>query len=389
MNTAYLVAGLAYGDEGKGATTDFLCRSRPVSHVVRYNGGPQAAHNVIAPKGKHHTFAQFGSGTLVPDVQTYLSKYMLVNPFSMLREEEGLRHLGITDAWKRLWIDYRCPIVTPFHRELNLFNQRMRGVNTSCCMGIGECRADHLSNRNKVLFAGDFYNPDLVLEKLKFLQELAAKKIELYGGLVRSGLFKSDLEDILKPSYPSELAYRYFAFMEAYRPNINLIGPLHVMGGATNLVFEGAQGVLLDEKHGEEGFNTWTNTTFDNAYSILEDMRWHGNIMRIGVLRTYGTRHGDGPFIGEWKDKVIRDYDLEERHNTDAGYAGRFRIGDFSMLNVKRGIKILGGIDYFALNHLDKFPEFDIANLEFETNTRVLIEGHGPRAMNRKWRNVA
>src|SRR5512147_2617059 len=93
-----LVADLGYGDAGKGSIVDYLTRQRPAHTVIRYNGGAQAAHNVIDPGGAHHTFAQFGSGTLVPGVRTYLSRFMLVDPLNLMHEERHLQTLGITDA---------------------------------------------------------------------------------------------------------------------------------------------------------------------------------------------------------------------------------------------------------------------------------------------------
>ena len=72
---AYIIVDLGFGDAGKGTTVDYLSRLTPRTLIVRYNGGPQAGHNVVTENGVHHTFAQFGSGTLVPLVKTYLSKY--------------------------------------------------------------------------------------------------------------------------------------------------------------------------------------------------------------------------------------------------------------------------------------------------------------------------
>src|SRR5438874_12792721 len=95
---AIILAGLGYGDEGKGIWTDYLARTEQVHTVVRFNGGAQAGHNVVTPDGRHHTFAQLGSGTFVGGVNTHLSRFMLVNPFRLLREADELRTLGVGDA---------------------------------------------------------------------------------------------------------------------------------------------------------------------------------------------------------------------------------------------------------------------------------------------------
>ena len=84
-----LLGGLGYGDEGKGSIVDYLTRIKKAGVVVRYNGGAQAGHNVVTPDRLHHTFSQFGSGTFIPGVKTHLSRFVVLNPLGMMREEEG------------------------------------------------------------------------------------------------------------------------------------------------------------------------------------------------------------------------------------------------------------------------------------------------------------
>src|SRR5690349_8592758 len=113
---AILVLDLAYGDCGKGTIVDFLTRAHAADLVVRFNGGPQAGHNVVTPDGRHHTFSQFGSGTFVPAVRTLLSRFMLIEPYAMVNEAAHLAELAVTDALDRLMIDARCPVITPAHQ---------------------------------------------------------------------------------------------------------------------------------------------------------------------------------------------------------------------------------------------------------------------------------
>jgi adenylosuccinate synthase len=94
MRQAFIVVDLGFGDAGKGTVVDWLSRRFPDAIVVRFNGGPQAAHNVVTPEGKHHTFSQFGSGMLVAGVSTHLSKHVLINPLNMWTEAQALAELG-------------------------------------------------------------------------------------------------------------------------------------------------------------------------------------------------------------------------------------------------------------------------------------------------------
>src|ERR687897_1022473 len=101
---AIILGGLGYGDEGKGTWTDFLARTEPVHTVVRFNGGAQAGHNVVTPDGRHHTFAQFGSGTL-HGVRTHLSRFMMVDPLALAAEAGHLAELGVAAPFELLTVD--------------------------------------------------------------------------------------------------------------------------------------------------------------------------------------------------------------------------------------------------------------------------------------------
>src|SRR6476659_8022754 len=141
---AIILGGLGYGDEGKGTWTDFLARTEPVHTVVRFNGGAQAGHNVVTPDGRHHTFAQFGSGTFVRGVSTHLSRFMLLNPMRLLHEADQIRALGVSDALAPLTIDRLAPVTTPFPVPATRLRELARGDarQGSCGMGIGETMSD-------------------------------------------------------------------------------------------------------------------------------------------------------------------------------------------------------------------------------------------------------
>src|ERR1051325_6458376 len=155
--TAHIVVDLTFGDAGKGTITDLLARTRPVHTVIRFNGGAQAGHNVIAPDGRHHTFSQFGSAPLVPGVRTHLSRHMILNPLSMLVEERKLAAIGVADAFERTTISAEALVITPFQRAVNRLREMSRGEGRhgSCGMGIGETAMDANVIGATVVRAGD------------------------------------------------------------------------------------------------------------------------------------------------------------------------------------------------------------------------------------------
>src|SRR5258707_5943403 len=139
-----IVVDLGYGDAGKGTVVDWLCSPGQAGGprtVVRFNGGAQAAHNVVTQDGRHHTFAQFGSGTLsAPGTRTYLSRFMLVDPLALVGEAEHLARLGVAAPLALVAIDRDALLTTPYHQAANRAREAARGAarHGSCGMGVGE-----------------------------------------------------------------------------------------------------------------------------------------------------------------------------------------------------------------------------------------------------------
>lgn len=364
---AIQILGLAYGDEGKGATVDFLCRRLPVDLVVRFNGGGQAAHNVVTPEGVHHTFSQFGSGMLAePQVRTHLSRFMLVDPLAMMNEGATLG-LYAHQVWHRTTVDPRCVVVTPFHKRLNRWREMGRGPERhgSCGMGVGAARELHLKYGDEgTLLAGDLLDFDVARKKLVFLLGVIMKET---GREEFAGFSKSDLLDLV-------IDYHKWAALVAFS---------ETLPSSELAVFEGAQGALLDEEHGVEPHRTWTDCTFGNADRLLDEAGARGeDRLRIGCLRTYLTRHGAGPF-----DAFDSGYLIPEDHNYYNEWQGSFRIGPMDYGLAKRALRMVGGVDLLALSHLDKtaFPAAAASQMQGELGAPVGVKANGPTASDREF----
>lgn len=328
-----IVVDLGFGDAGKGATVDWLCSPQAdldVAAVVRFNGGAQAAHNVVNGE-RHHTFSQFGSGTL-NGVPTFLSQFMLVEPISLASEARALEAVGVQEPFDLLTIDRRALLTTPIHVAANRAREDARGGNRhgSCGKGIGETAAYALE-RPDAPTVGDCQRPDVLARKL---ENMAA----YYGPLITDSRHR----------YPA-IADMVDMYAECAAV-VDIVGPgaLESIGARGRLIFEGAQGVLLDEWRGFHPHTTWSTVEPSNARAMIAEMGRESYV--LGMTRTYTTRHGAGPFPAE--DSALGSV-LPEPHNGVGEYQGSFRVGHLDTMLLRYAIEVCGGVDGLALTHLD------------------------------------
>lgn len=352
MANVTLIVGLSFGDEGKGSLVDYLVRRDKAHTVVRYNGGAQAAHNVVLADGRHHTFAQFGSGTLVPGCRTHLSRYMLVNPIFLMREEKALQELGVTDAYARLTIERTALITNPFQVAANRLRENHRSRHTgrhgSCGMGIGETMADWATHPEDAIRIEDFESPGALKRKLATSQ--ARKYDELAPILTRQDLTNgtnNDWDVLRDVAFIDDCVKRFTNFAGQIRIVDDTYLPMRLREPG-HIVFEGAQGMLLDQNHGFFPFCTRSDITFGNALALIEDFT-AGKVTRMGVLRAYGTRHGAGPFLTE--DPQM---DLPDRHNGNGPWQQAFRVGHLDLVATDYALRAVGGVDEIVMTNVDR-----------------------------------
>ena len=327
-----VVADLGFGDAGKGAVVDRLCRTGEFGAVVRFNGGAQAAHNVVTADGRHHTFAQFGSGTL-RGVPGHLSRFVCVDPLALAAEADHLRALGVPDPYGLLSVDRRALLTTPYHSAANRLREQARGADRhgSCGMGVGETARYALDHPQDAPTAGDCTSRPRLLRRLRLLRDRLADEL---GPL---------------PAPPVEDCADAYA---AFARTVALTGERYLRDLARKgpLLFEGAQGVLLDEWHGFHPYTTWSTTTFTNAETLLAEAGAPDSARRLGVVRTYTTRHGPGPLVTENPELAPL---LPEPHNGHGRWQGAFRIGHFDAVAHAYAVEVCGGVDALAVTHLD------------------------------------
>ncbi len=352
---AIIVIDLAFGDCGKGTIVDFLARRHDAHTVVRFNGGPQAGHNVLTPDGRHHTFSQFGSATFLPGVRTVLSRFVLIEPYALLREAAHLSELKVTDALDRLMIDERCLVITPAHQAANRLRELARGnaAHGTCGVGFGETMQDSLERPEALLYARDLGDAALVARKLLGLCDLKVRQVGDAIGQLKSNEHAQPASNTLTDTSWIDAAVENYRAVARCARVVDRSAIGAALAGLGTTIYEGAQGVLLDQDFGFHPHTTWSRTTCANADEILREIGFAGRSTRIGVLRTYFTRHGAGPLVTE--DAALRPL-LPEPHNTDDGWQGAVRTGVFDAVAARYALRFAGDLDGLAMTHLDRLP---------------------------------
>lgn len=347
--TAFVVVDLGFGDAGKGLLTDSLVRRHGANLVVRFNGGAQAGHNVVEAGGRQHTFSQFGSGTFVPGVRTHLASPVVVHPTALGVEAERLASIGVADALARLSIDPRCRVTTPFQQAAGRLRELLRrgGRHGSCGVGLGETVSDSLARPELTLRFGELREPERVRDRLAAQRRL---KLHALLELCEAGRSESvDRELELLTDESVEERWLSAASQVAKRVRVAHDDALRSDGC---IVFEGAQGVLLDENVGFHPFTTYSHCTARGAHDVLSAMGWSRPVETIGVLRSYSVRHGPGPLPTE--DARVGAATAEP-HNASGTWQGPVRKGWLDFVLLDYALRACA-IDSLALTHLDALP---------------------------------
>lgn len=329
-----IVVGLGFGDEGKGATVDALVARTGARSVVRFNGGQQAAHNVIAG-GIHHKFQSYGSGTL-SGAETWISRHCTVEPLAALRERHLLRMKGV--ATEKIHVDNECLVTTHLHVMANHARELARGDERhgSTGRGFGETVAYGLRYPDDAIRVKHLRDPMEVAHRLSVMRQRYADGEGI--GFEREDYKKAEAETLYQ-CLRSEFVFDPF------------VGPQLLEEIAKGrVVMEGAQGFWLDENFGFHPHTTWSTTTPANARQLCREAGVEASV--VGVLRTYATRHGQGPFPGEGG--------LErppEAHNSDGAFAGAFRVGRWDQKLLIAAVDTAVP-DLLSVTHLDRFPSF-------------------------------
>lgn len=320
------VIGSNFGDEGKGRLVDQLVsKNDNPAVVVRYNGGAQAGHTVVTPDGRRHSFSHVGSGTFL-GAHTFLSEFFIGNPLLFVNELKELQEMKVHPM---VTVDPLMPLSTPYDMMLNRELELWRGDNRhgSCGYGVAET-VERLCNSPYKTFMCNFKENRKRFEQvLRVIRDdYIPKRLEKFGITIPTDDFKR--------------VWRSDQMLELYLKACEvLLGYVRCMDGPfkfsdyKTVVFEGAQGLGLDERHKFFPHVTRSKTGLTNIEHICKQQKVQV-VEVVYVTRAYATRHGAGPFPTEQPGLFYKD-----ETNVENDWQGKLRFGYLDVDLVAENIK--------------------------------------------------
>ncbi|MEK6266946.1 MAG: adenylosuccinate synthase [Clostridium sp.] len=333
--SAFIVLGAQWGDEGKGKMTDYLAEGADL--VVRSQGGNNAGHTVVVGE-KEYKLHLIPSGILYKEKLNVIGNGVVIDPKALFEEIDYLKGLGENINPERLIISDRSQVIMPYHRELDNLYEIARGKNDigTTKKGIGPCYTDKFERSG--IRVCDLLKKDVLKEKLK-------TSLSMKNDIITKVLGGKALDF-------DKIYTEYLEYAERMRPFVKDISVkiYDAIKSGKNVLFEGAQGTLLDIDYGSYPFVTSSNTIAGGVCTgtgIGPTMITNA----VGIAKAYTTRVGKGPFPTELKDEVgewIREKGFE--FGVTTGRARR--CGWLDLVILKTSARI-SGLTSFAVTKID------------------------------------
>jgi len=339
-----VVVGLQWGDEGKGKIVDFLSEKADV--VARYQGGHNAGHTVVIDNEKF-ILHLIPSGILYKDKMCLIGNGVVVDPAALIEEIKGLKERGI-EVGKNLFLSKNAHLIMPYHVVMDKENEKLRGSKSigTTGRGIGPAYCDKIGRGG--IRVADILQPAVFKEKIK------ANLIHI--NFLLENLYKVpsfDIEDIFNEYMD------YAGRLSEYIADTDIIIN-KMISGNKNVLFEGAQGTLLDIDHGTYPYVTSSNAIAGGACTGLGVGPTKISHV-LGVVKAYTTRVGSGPFPTEIKDSLGDK--IRERGGEYGATTGRpRRCGWLDMVILRHSARI-NGLTGIAITKLDILDGIDVIKI--------------------------
>ena len=343
MSKNKLVLGLQWGDEGKGKIVDLLAAEADI--IARFQGGANAGHTIIVDD-KKYILHLIPSGIIHPDKECYIGNGVVLDPFAFIEELKFLESHNISYKG-RLWLSPAAHLVLPFHKLIDSVEETTRGTSSigTTKRGIGPAYVDNVARQG--IRVADLFNPDRLKKRLELHKKIKGRYLE------GSDDERADIDRTYKELL--EIA----PVLEPFVVDVSLKLYQDFQKGR-KILFEGAQGGLLDVDLGTYPFATSSNTTTGGALTGLGiNLKMIDEV--LGVVKAYCSRVGAGPFPTE----LVNETGEKFRHHGDeyGASTGRPRRCGWLDLVALRYTCRINGVDSIAVTKIDVLDNFDSINV--------------------------
>lgn len=333
--SAFIVLGAQWGDEGKGKMTDYLAEGANV--VVRYQGGNNAGHTVEVGE-KQYKLHLIPSGILHDEKLNVIGNGVVVDPKAFFTEIDYLKEEGVKVTPEKLIVSDRAHVIMPYHKVLDKLKEKARGKNDigTTGKGIGPCYTDKFERCG--IRVCDLIDKEVFKEKLKDNIEMKNKYIvNVLGG---------------EPLSFEEIYEEYSNYGEELKPFVKdtSVRVYNEIKEDKTVLFEGAQGMLLDIDYGTYPYVTSSNTTAGgvaNGVGIGPNMITNA----VGIAKAYTTRVGKGPFPTELEDET-GEWIREKGHEYGVTTGRSRRCGWLDIVILKASVRV-SGLTSLAVTKID------------------------------------
>jgi len=375
----FILCGMQYGDEGKGTFVDYLAHKHNINCIVKYNGGSQASHTVVTPEGILHKFSQLGSGMFLENCHTFITENMVINLDNLLVELEIFSNktgIPLQNLLERIHIHENCFVVTPYHKLMNKLRELSKGVNRRGSVGTGVSEvitllrepqlsqfASPLGLSVKSVF--DHYSANQIKGRLEALQNYTEEFYRDNYDIIWENIPR----ELVKPiSKEVEILLERFSFLKISSLYIEKFRSVPISQSLGNClysayettfqknysraIFEGSQGLLIDDVYGIKPNTTHLDTTNNFALDISH---YRDTIRKVGIAKAFTSRHGLGIFPTE---ASIVSKHIHDENQDECFWNGKIRFGWFDAVMLRYAQKI-NQVDELYLSSIDKLDTFD------------------------------
>lgn len=339
--SSFVVVGAQWGDEGKGKMTDYLAENADV--IVRFQGGNNAGHTVEVGE-KQYKLHLIPSGILYEDKLNVIGNGVVVDPRALFKEIDYLKDLGVDVTPKKLIISDRAHIIMPYHIEIDKLSEKMKGRHSigTTFKGIGPCYTDKFERIG--IRVCDLIDKKIFEEKLR-------RNLGIKNKYIKEVLNGEELKF-------EEIFNQYNNFSKRLEPFVKdtSVEIFKNIKNEKSILFEGAQGMLLDIDHGTYPYVTSSNTT---SCGVASGVGIGANLIDevIGIAKAYTTRVGKGPFPTELDDK-IGEWIREKGHEYGVTTGRSRRCGWLDAVILKNSARV-NGLTSFTITKIDTLAGLD------------------------------